>query len=118
MGVVEITVAGGSIERRAKDCRNFLGSLPAQLRASVDPIYAPVPPGAKADIGLIIGLVVALGGPAVAKQLALAVREWVQRSRHHEIVMTDGDRSLKLSGGASAAENAAAIELFFRDRRL
>jgi Effector Associated Constant Component 1 len=89
-----------------------LTALTARLRdelleldvAGVDDVPAPDVPGDAKGVGAVTGwLVVQLGAAGGARALLEIVRQWVTRTRH-EVEVTWGGDSLKVSGVSSAQQ--------------
>jgi hypothetical protein len=74
----------------------------------------PPPAASKGvDADTVSTIIVALSTSPVFIQLGRALRDWVTRGQHRKIEVRDGERSIVLTN-ATAADNQAAIEAFFR----
>lgn len=113
MTTISVTVVDddpGEADRLSRDLRTELLALDVD-RADLE-LDSDVPPGAKADAGTIVTIIVALSGSPVLVQLGKLLRDWVNRANGRKIVVRDGDRSLALTG-TSAEDNREVIEAFF-----
>jgi hypothetical protein len=101
----------GTVDRLSRQLRTELLALDVDRADLV--LDDEVPPGAKADAGTIVSIVVALSGSPVLVQLGRVLRDWVNRANGRKIVVRDGDRSMEITG-TSVEDNREVIEAFFR----
>ncbi|QFZ23295.1 hypothetical protein [Saccharothrix syringae] len=72
------------------------------------------PAGSKGlDAASVTTIVVALAGSPVLRQVAMALRDWVNRDSKRKLVVRDGDRRLEITGPVDA-EGQRAVEAFLR----
>lgn len=86
----------GVADRLSRELRRELQALDVDRVDLV--LDGEVPPGAKADVGTVTAIVVALSGSPVLVQLGRVLRDWVNRGAKRKIVVREGDRSIEISG--------------------